>query len=306
MDEQEVTRLSRTPDLGGIGLWGGFLDLMPPRAACEMVAQIATLGYSAVWLPEWSGVDPFIRASLYLASSETIAVGIGVANIHGRDPSAMYAAASTLEEAFPGRVIVGMGVSHRPAVEERGHEFTSPIATMSHYIEELEVLAHSRPMPAMVLGALGPRMTKLSTMVGGAHTYLGPVDHTVESRKILGPGPWLGPSLMIASADDQRWREWVRKYLKMSLGLPSYRSHLMRFGFSPEEIDSREDRLVDALAVTAGTGELQRRTDQHRRAGADHVVLQVIPVQAAASSTDVMTAAARELELHEWESGAWG
>ena len=74
-----------------------------------------------------------------------------------------------------------------------------------------------------------------------------------------------------------RWPDAAREYLGFCLGMPNYRNNLRRFGFTRDELDSADDRLLDALVVPDEPAALSARIDAHRAAGADHVVLQFIP-----------------------------
>ena len=49
--------------LGRVGLWTFHLDLLPASAAREAVAELEELGYSAVWLPEAVGREPFVNSA---------------------------------------------------------------------------------------------------------------------------------------------------------------------------------------------------------------------------------------------------
>ena len=63
-DTMTASRISGLP--GGIGLWGGFLDRVPAPEAVAAARDIEAAGIRTVWLQEYSGVDPFVRAALYL------------------------------------------------------------------------------------------------------------------------------------------------------------------------------------------------------------------------------------------------
>ncbi len=120
-----------------LGLWAGFLDRLPLSEATSLAQRIEACGVDTIWLPEWKGVEPFIRAGLYLAATDRLTVATGVANAHARDAEAMVAAASTLEQAFPGRFVLGLGVSHRAVVEGRGHRFPPPLTFMRSYLDAM-------------------------------------------------------------------------------------------------------------------------------------------------------------------------
>ena len=41
-----------TLDPGRIGVWTGLLDSLPAARAVETVAELESMGYGAVWIPE--------------------------------------------------------------------------------------------------------------------------------------------------------------------------------------------------------------------------------------------------------------
>jgi alkanesulfonate monooxygenase SsuD/methylene tetrahydromethanopterin reductase-like flavin-dependent oxidoreductase (luciferase family) len=51
--------------LGKLGVWY-FTDLMSASQAAEAAQRIEALGYSALWLPETVGRNPFARAAWLL------------------------------------------------------------------------------------------------------------------------------------------------------------------------------------------------------------------------------------------------
>jgi hypothetical protein len=41
-----------------VGVWTGALDMVPTARARDLAAELETLGYGAIWLPEVAGRDP--------------------------------------------------------------------------------------------------------------------------------------------------------------------------------------------------------------------------------------------------------
>lgn len=269
-----------------IGLWAGFLDRLPAADAVEAVKRIEAAGVGTIWLQEYSGVDPFVRAALYLGATDHLNVALGVAVIHARDPEAMVAVSATLEEAFPGRFVLGMGVSHRPLVERRGHEYTAPVPTMRTYLQAMDDSAGRRRLPLRLLGGLGPKMVALAgEAADGVHTYFSPVAHTAAAREAIGPDRVLAPTQMV-SVDDAG----IRDYLQLCLGMPNYTKNLRRFGFTDDDIASTSDAVVDALVVPDEPEALRRRIAEQRDAGADHLAIQLVPPPPAEAVLDRLTA----------------
>ncbi|OBF25415.1 TIGR03620 family F420-dependent LLM class oxidoreductase [Mycobacterium sp. ACS4331] len=281
----------------GLGLWAGFLDRLPAADAAAGARELEAAGVTTIWLQEYSGVDPFIRAAFYLGATSRLTVALGVATIHARDPEAMVAAASTLHEAFPGRFVLGLGVSHRHLTESRGHSYRAPLETMRAYLADMSAVARRRVLPPIFLGALGPRMTELGAeLTRGVHSYFSPVEHTAATRAAVGEGPWLAPTQLVCiGAAESEWRERAREYFGLCLGMPNYRKNLRRFGFSDDDLNSVADRLLDALAVPDEPLALRDRIAEHRAAGADHLVLQFIPPPQA----DVVLRRARDLNVFD-------
>src|SRR5262249_12050481 len=63
----------------------------------------------------------------------------GIASIYARDPVTMAAGQNTLAEAYPGRFLLGLGVSHIPLVEQiRGHSYGKPLASMREYLDGMD------------------------------------------------------------------------------------------------------------------------------------------------------------------------
>jgi probable F420-dependent oxidoreductase len=150
-------------DIGRIGIWCGAFDAHPTADAQRACAEVESLGYSTMWLPETVGRDPFVAAATLLGATGTLRLATGIANIYARDPMTMVACQRTLAEAFPGRFLLGLGVSHHHLVERlRKHEYAKPLAYMQQYLADMDVAmfaaVKAEDDPGRVLAALGPKM----------------------------------------------------------------------------------------------------------------------------------------------------
>jgi probable F420-dependent oxidoreductase len=268
--------------LSGTGVWY-YPDELPAAGAVEFARRIEALGYSALWLPEAGGRDPFVLAALLLASTQRLVVATGVANIYARDPMAMKAAQHALAEASGGRFLLGLGVSHRPLVEDlRGHVYGPPLAAMRSYLDRLDAAFYSGPAPGerppRVLAALGPRMLALAReRADGAHPYMVPPEHTARARAILGPDALLcTEQKVVLERDAGRARGIARRAAALSAGLtlPNYRRSLARLGYGEAEFaGGPSDRLVDAVVAWGDEQALAKRVRAHLDAGATHVCI---------------------------------
>src|ERR1044072_30900 len=116
-DRESQTATAGTPlakQLRRVGLWTSKLDLQPADQLRSILTELEALGWGALWSWEVFGREALTNAGLLLCTSQQLVIGTGIANIWARDPVAMAAAGRTLAEAYPGRFVLGLGVSPAP------------------------------------------------------------------------------------------------------------------------------------------------------------------------------------------------
>ncbi len=267
--------------LGKVGAWIGPLSAAPASLERETVAELDELGYGSIWFGEahfWK--EAFSQAALLLAASERIVVGTGIANIWGRDPYTMMTGGKTLAEAFPGRFILGMGISHQHLVQERGYEYVKPVTRMREYVEAMLAGEYLGPEPdpplQIVLAALRPPMLEVAKLTDGAHPYFVPVDHTARAREILGPDRLLIPEqAVLLETDPVEARRIGREHASFYLTAPNYVNNLLWLGWDETDLaDGGSDALVDAIVAWGDEDAIRARVQAHLEAGADHVCIQ--------------------------------
>ena len=196
----------------------------------------------------------------------------------------MVAGQKTLAEAFPGRFLLGLGVSHGHLVAGvRKHDYSKPYSYMVEYLDKMDKALFMAKGPeddgGRLLAALGPKMLELSaTRANGAHPYFTTPEHTAIAREALGPDALLAPEQMcVLSTDADEARRIARAGMKIYLGLPNYWNNLVRLGFTDADRENGgSDRLVDAIVVWGTEEQIAERVAQHHAAGADHVCVQVL------------------------------
>ena len=284
MDTTSDASSVRSVDPGRVGLWTHVLDAMPMAAAQEHVAELGEIGYGAVWIPEAVGRDPMVAASLLLAGSSDIVLATGIASIWARDAMSMSAAHKSITEAFPGRFLLGLGVSHQPAVDYlRGHSYDKPLSRMRAYLDAMDtslfMAAEPATTPVRLLAALGPKMLDLAaTRAQGAHPYFVPVEHTAVAREVMGAGPLLCvEQAVVLETDPTVAREIARRHTSMYLTLPNYTNNLKRFGWTDDDFsDGGTDAVTDAIVAWGDIDAIRAKVAAHHDAGADHVCVQVL------------------------------
>src|SRR5690348_1774197 len=138
---------------------------LPAGDLRRAVAEIEEMGFGTLWLGEAEAREPFAAAAIILAATDHVTVATGIANIYARDATAMMNGARTLAEAWPNRFVLGIGVSHLPLVEARGHQYEPPVSAMRAYLEAMANAPYRPPLPdpppPILLAALGVKMLEL-------------------------------------------------------------------------------------------------------------------------------------------------
>lgn len=264
--------------LGQIGIWSGQLRRSDRAGAIAASVELERLGFGALWMPG-GGNDVFERVGDLLGATSSIIVATGIISIWMHEAAIVARACYQLEQAFPGRFLLGIGVSHAEVVDQAAPgRYKRPVQSMSTYLDLLEaapipVSSHDR-----VLAALGPRMLALAkSRADGAHPYFVPTSHTRRARKILGPGPLLAPEQAVVLEDNsQRALAIARAHVSRGLRRPNYANNLVREGFTTSDFEGGgSDRLVDRIVALGPLG-AATRVEEHLQAGADHVCIQVL------------------------------
>jgi probable F420-dependent oxidoreductase len=278
-------------EIGKLGVWF-FLDGMAAPQTVAYAQKVERLGYSALWIPEAVGREPFPHAALLLSKTEKLLLATGIANIYARDPMTMAAAARTLAELSDGRFVLGIGVSHAPLVERlRGHDYRKPYSYMKDYLAKMKTAMTEPAMyqsvkpkhdPPILLAALHPKMLALcAAEAAGTHTYFVPPEHTAKARAAIGKAPWIcAAQAVILETDPAKARKAARAYMKTYVPrLPNYANNLKALGWKDEEFaNGCSDRLVDAIVAWGTAEQIRSRIAAHHQAGANHVC--ILPLRA--------------------------
>jgi 5,10-methylenetetrahydromethanopterin reductase len=183
---------------------------IPPCASATAIAACVSdaerAGFDLAWLPDSQFLWRDVWACLALAATATQRIGLGtcVTNLETRHPSVTAAAAATIAEMAPGRVVLGVG-SGDSATKTLGLRPTR-VAVMEERIVDIERLlagaevtfgdrsmklhtTPSQPVP-IYLAANGPRMIELAgRRCAGALVLTGfRPDMIVATREIVDRG----------------------------------------------------------------------------------------------------------------------
>jgi probable F420-dependent oxidoreductase len=263
-----------TIDLGRFGVFilGGTYA---GGARPEQAREIERLGYGTLWV---SGSPPaeLSFAEPLLESTAALKVATGVVNVWTADAKAVAESFHRINSTYPGRFVLGIGAGH----PEHTEQYRKPYGALVDYLNELD--KYGVPVNQRVLAALGPRVLKLAAeRTAGAHPYNTTPEHTARAREKIGPNALLLPEhKVVLSTDTDEARAIARQVIAETynyFALANYVSNWKRMGFTDADLTRPgSDKFIDALVAYGTPDDIANRLGEHLRAGANHVVIQVL------------------------------
>jgi probable F420-dependent oxidoreductase len=280
--------VSLKPDVGRFGVWMGTRSISP-----ELAQRIEELGYGTAWIGGSPDADlAWVEPALEQTSSLQLATGI--VNIWSSPAATVAQSYHRIENAYPGRFLLGIGVGHR----EHTGRYRKPYDALVCYLDELD--AATVPTSRRVLAALGPKMLALAAdRSAGAHPYLTTPQHTAQARELVGNTVLLAPEhKVVLTTDADEARRIGRDSIGFYLGLSNYVNNWRRLGFTENDVRKPgSDRLIDALVAYGTPDAVAARLNEHLEAGADHVAIQVLGGRYEDILLPVLTQLAQALRL---------
>tara|TARA_Y100000590_G_scaffold462023_1_gene625090 strand:- start:1460 stop:2434 length:975 start_codon:yes stop_codon:yes gene_type:complete len=89
-----------------------------------------------MWIPETWGMENFSMLGLAAKENNFSKIGSSIINVYSRSPSLIAMGAATLDTISNGRLILGLGTSSVPIVEDfHGQKFASPVERMRECVD---------------------------------------------------------------------------------------------------------------------------------------------------------------------------
>ena len=264
------------------------------------------MGYDSVWVTHGLGRDSFVALAAYAAATTRVGLGNGVVPIYPRHPVAMAQAASTLNEVSRGRFRLGIGVSHKSAMEAMlGLSLVEPLAVMREYVAVLRgalgagsefagrhyrvrwslALPKRPPAPPIYLATLSAKMCELAGEIAdGAVLWLCPPPYVhdvavpaIERGRRRAGKPLAGFEIVaavpLAISDDRAaamaaFRSELKRYVEQ----PFYRAMMQAAGLGDgiaafDRTGEVPETLADALGGIGEARAARAYVDAYRKAG---------------------------------------
>lgn len=270
-----ASSLLQTPDVG---------------ALADHAVQAEADGFHSWWLAQTGLIDALTAIAVAGTRTSSIQLGTAVVPSYTRHPQALAAQALTTAAAIGAdRLVLGIGVSHKPVVEHSwGMEFERPVQHAIDYLEILNELFEDGsvaydgdfftnhgsytidplPRPSVMFAALGEKMLRATgkRSDGSILWMVGPAtvrDHIVPRLAAAAEEAGRGESRIVASLPIVVTDDWdgtrarADQAFEIYGHLPSYRAMLDREGVqSPSGVCliGDESAVTDQLHALAEAG----------------------------------------------------
>ena len=181
-------------------------SLLSVNQVLECTKILSKTDVESIWIPETWGMENFSMLGAVANSTTTQKIGSSIINIYSRSPSTIAMGAVTTDILSNGRLIIGLGTSSVPIVEDfHGEKFDNPIQRMREYVEIIQLaltkkqinytgkifnlknftllIEPKRQTIPIYLAAINQKMVELTWEIGdGVIFYLRPLD---EMKKTI-------------------------------------------------------------------------------------------------------------------------
>ena len=111
-------------------------SLLSVEEVIQCAQLVAKTKIDSIWIPETWGMENFSMLGAVANNTETQKIGSSIINIYSRSPSTIAMGSVTTDTLSNGRLILGLGTSSVPIVEDfHGEKFENPVQRMREYVE---------------------------------------------------------------------------------------------------------------------------------------------------------------------------
>ena len=181
-------------------------SLLSVNQVLECTKILSDTNVESIWIPETWGMENFSMLGAVANNTTTQKIGSSIINIYSRSPSTIAMGAVTTDILSSGRLIMGLGTSSLPIVEDfHGEKFDNPVQRMREYVEIIQLaltkkqinytgkifdlknftllIEPKRQTIPIYLAAINQKMVELTWEIGdGVIFYLRPLD---EMKKTI-------------------------------------------------------------------------------------------------------------------------
>ena len=237
-------------------------SLLSIEEVLECSRKLNKIKPEVMWIPETWGMENFSMLGLASQENKFSQIGSSIINIYSRSPSLIAMGAMTVDVISNGRLILGLGTSSIPIVEDfHGQSFVSPIQRMKEYVEIIRLATSgekinysgkifslkdfsilTKPLRKKIpiyLAAINQKMIELTwDCADGVIFYLRPKDEMKKMISMMQKKRKIDTSLQIITCvdhDSEKAINRAKKTLSFYIAVGDiYREFLHSNGYSEE------------------------------------------------------------------------
>ncbi|MEZ7989152.1 MAG: LLM class flavin-dependent oxidoreductase [Nitrosopumilus sp.] len=238
---------------------GSLLSVKQVLQCTEMLSETKI---DSVWIPETWGMENFSMLGAVANNTKSQKIGSSIINIYSRSPSMISMGAATIDALSDGRLILGLGTSSIPIVEDfHGVSFENPVQRMREYVEIIRLsltkkqinysgkifnlknftllIEPKRQSIPIYLAAINQKMVNLTWEVAdGVIFYLRPIDEMKKTIAEMQLQKKIDVTCQIITCVSENSEEAIQRAKKtiafyVSVG-KIYREFLKRNGFETD------------------------------------------------------------------------
>ena len=237
-------------------------SLLSVEQVIECTKMISETKIDSIWIPETWGMENFSMLGAVSSETKTQKIGSSIINIYSRSPSTISMGAATTDILSNGRLILGLGTSSVPIVEDfHGEKFETPVQRMREYVEIIRLslskkqinysgkifnlknftllIEPKRQSIPIYLAAINQKMVNLTWELGdGVIFYLRPLDEMKKTISKMQSERKIDVACQIITCISNNSEEAIQRAKKtlafyISVG-KVYREFLAKNGFENE------------------------------------------------------------------------
>lgn len=238
---------------------GSLLSINQVLECSEILSKTPV---DTIWVPETWGMENFSMLSMVSQKAPKPKIGSSIINIFSRSPASIAMGATTVDTISNGRLILGLGTSSPPIVEDfHGSKFENPVERMKEYVEIIKMISSGKPVNysgrifqlknftllikpkreniPIYLAAVNKKMVDLTWQIAdGVIFYLRPLDEmkkTIQTMQLKQKIDVTCQMITCVSEDSEIAVERCKKTLAFYVAVGKiYREFLAKNGFANE------------------------------------------------------------------------
>ena len=237
-------------------------SLLTVKQVLQCTEMLSETKIDSVWIPETWGMENFSMLGAVSNKTKNQKIGSSIINIYSRSPSTISMGAATIDTLSDGRLILGLGTSSVPIVEDfHGGVFENPVQRMREYVEIIRLsltkkqinysgkifnlknftllIEPNRERIPIYLAAINQKMVNLTWEIAdGVIFYLRPIEEMKKTISKMQSQKKIDVSCQIITCVSENSEEAVKRARKtiafyISVG-KIYREFLKKNGFETE------------------------------------------------------------------------